>query len=73
MEGRAAHGRREKHERHDEERRIEDVLVLVALREELFLLVVPLGHDLLVQRVPRRVPLVAPRAGQGPFLSEPDT
>ena len=69
---RGAHGSGEEHERHDEQRRVEDVLVLVALRVELLVLVVPLRHDLLVERVPCRVPLVAPGARERSLLCESD-
>lgn len=62
----------EEHERHDEERRVEDLQVFVALREELLVRVPGLLHDLFVELVARRVPLGAPRAGQRPFLCESD-
>ena len=63
----------EENERHNQQRRVEDVEVLVTLGKELLLLVVPLLHDVFVQSVPSLVPGSAARAWKRPLLGEPDT
>ena len=63
----------EENERHNQQRRVENVEVLVTLGKELLLLVVPLLHDVFVQSVSGLVPGSAARAWKRTFLREANT
>lgn len=66
------HRRAEKHQWHNQHRRVEDILIFIALAKELLLLVVRVVHNLLVQLISGQLPHLFAGAGEGALLCEPE-